>query len=77
MRDVIECRRFGKLSKLLNIMSFVYRFVNNFKAHLGRNCQPVVGELTLEDIKRSKQKWVQYEQAMIKQEKDIEKLKFI
>ena len=32
--DVIDCRRFGKLSKLLNITSYVYRFLNNFKANL-------------------------------------------
>ena len=53
----------------------MYRFVNNFKARLGRNCQQVVGELMLEEIQQSKLKWVQYEQAMIKQEKDIEKIK--
>ena len=63
--DVIDCRRVGKLSKLLNVTSYVYRFVNNFKARLGRNCQQVVGELTLEEIQRSKLKWVQYEQAII------------
>ena len=73
--DVIDCRQFGKLSKLLSVTSYVYRFVNNFKARYGRNCQQVVGELTLVEIQRSKLKWVQYEQAMIKQEKDIEKLK--
>ena len=47
------------------------------KGQLGRNCQQVVEELTLEEIQRSKLKWVQHEQAMIKQEKDIEKLKVI
>ena len=57
--DVIDCRRFGKLRKLLKVSSYVYRFVNNFKALLGRNCQQVVGELTLEEIQRSKLKWVQ------------------
>ena len=75
IRAVMDCRRFGKLSKLLNVRSYVYRFVNNFKARFGRNCQQVVGELTLKEIQRSKLKWVQYEQALIKQEKDIEKLK--
>ena len=54
--DVIDCRRFGKLSKLLSVTSYVYRFVNDFKACLGRNCQQVVGELTLEEIQRSKLK---------------------
>ena len=54
--DVIDCRRFGKLSKLLSVTSYVYRFVNNFKACLGRNCQQVVGELTFEEIQRSKLK---------------------
>ena len=73
--NVIDCRRFGEFSKLLNVTSYVYRLVNNFKARFGRNCQQVVGELTLKKIQRSKLKWVQYEQAMIKQEKDIEKLK--
>ena len=48
--DVIDCRPFGKLSKLLNVTSYVYRFVNNSKARLGRNSQQVVGELTLEEI---------------------------
>ena len=38
------------------------------------NCQQIVRELTLEEIQRSKLKWVQYKQAMIKQVKDIEKL---
>ena len=75
IEDVNDCRLFGKLSKLLNVTSYVYRFVNNFKVRLGRNCQQIVGELMLEEIQRSKLKWVQYEQAMIKQEKDIEKLK--
>ena len=72
--DVIDCRWFGMLSKLLNFTSYVYRFVNNFKARLG-NCQQVVGELTFENIQRSKLKWVQYKHAMITQEKDLEKLK--
>ena len=53
----------------------MYRFVNNFEARLRRNYQQVVGKLTLEEIQRSKLKWVQYEQATIKQENDIEKLK--
>ena len=75
IEDVNDCRLFRKLSKLLNVTSYVYRFVNNFKVRLGRNCQQIVGELMLEEIQRSKLKWVQYEQAMIKQEKDIEKLK--
>ena len=52
--DVIDCRRFGNLSKLLNVTSYVYRFVNNFKARLRRTCQQVVEELTLEYIQRSK-----------------------
>ena len=73
--NIIDCRRFGKLSKLVNVTSSVYRFGNNFKARLGRNCHQIVGELTLEEIQRSKVKWVQYEQAMIKKEKDTEKLK--
>ena len=47
------------------------------KGQLGRNCQQVVEELTLEEIQRSKLKWVKHEQTMIKQEKDIEKLKVI
>ena len=53
----------------------MYKFVNSFKTRLGRNCQQVVGESTLEEIQQSKLKWVQYEQTIIKQEKDIEKLK--
>ena len=75
IEDVNDCRLFGKLSKLLNVTSYVYRFVRNFKVRLGRNCQQIVGELMLEEIQRSKPKRVQYEQAIIKQEKDIEKLK--
>ena len=56
-------------------MPYVYRFVKNLKAQLGRNCQQVVGELMLEEIQQSKLKWVQYEKVMKNQEKDIEKLK--
>ena len=59
----------------MDVTSYVYRFVNNFEARLRRNYQQVVGKLTLEEIQRSKLKWVQYEQATIKQENDIEKLK--
>ena len=73
--DVIDCRQFGELSKLLNIMPYVYRFVKKLKAQLGRNCQQVVGELMLEEIQQSKLKWVQYEKVMKNQEKGIEKLK--
>ena len=56
IEDVNDCRRFGKLSKLMNVTSYVYRFVNNFKARFGRNCKQVVGELMLEEIQRSKLK---------------------
>ena len=30
--DAIDCRWFGKVSKLLNVTSYVHRFVSNFKA---------------------------------------------
>ena len=51
---------------MMNVTPYVYRFVNNLKAWLGRNCQHVVGELTLEKIPRSKLNWVECEEAMIK-----------
>ena len=52
-------------------MSYVHRFVSNFKARQGKNCQQVVGKLMLKEIQRGKPTWVQYEQAMRKQEKSL------
>ena len=71
----IACEQSGKLEKLFNVTSYVYRFLNNLKAWLGKSFQQVEGELKLEDIENIKRKWVQSEQAIIKQERDTEKLK--
>ena len=73
--NVVDCERFGKLSTVLNVTAYVYRFVNNLKARLGKGCQIMGGELTLVEVRYSKLKWVQYEQAKIKDQNNIEKLK--
>lgn len=59
------------MEKLVNVTSYVHRFLNNLKAWLGKGFQQVEGELKLEEIQNSKRKWVQFEQAIINREKVI------
>ena len=68
--DVFAFERFGKLEKLLNITSYVCKCLNHLKARSGKGCQQVQGELELEAPRKSKRKYVQYEQAIIKTGKE-------
>ena len=77
IHNVIGIRRFSSLKKLIIIIGFVVRFVNNLKGTLKNDNTNRLLEntLTIDEYKNALNLWVKAEQEILKRQTDFGKLK--
>ena len=73
--EIVDCKRFGSLGKLLRVTGYVRRFVSNLKTKLNGQGKSRKVEISVEDINESKYLWVKYEQSLYKNDSKFEKIK--
>ena len=73
--EIIDCKRFGSLGKLLRVTGYITRFVFNLKTKLNGQGQLRKGEISVEEINESKYLWVKDEQSLYKNDTKFEKIK--
>ena len=73
--EIIHCRRYSSLNRLLRVTSYVIRFCNNLKAKAMHIDQFKDGEIDAADMEQSKLVWLKYEQTLLKNSENFSKVK--
>ena len=62
--EIVDCKRFSSLGKLLRVTGYITGFVFNLKTKLNGQDQLRKLQISVEEINQSKYLWVRYEQFL-------------
>ena len=73
--EAIDCTKFSSLDKLLRVIGYVSRFINNIKSRIDKSEIILNDELSTDEINASRIIWLKYEQSFLVAESKFDKLK--
>ena len=73
--ETIDCTKFSSLDKLLRVIGYVSRFINNIKSRIDKSEIILNDELSTDEINASRIIWLKYEQSFLVAESKFDKLK--
>ena len=73
--EAIDCTKFSSLDKLLRVIDYVSRFINNIKSRIDKSEIILNDELSTDEINASRIIWLKYEQSFLVAESKFDKLK--
>ena len=73
--EAIDCTKFSSLDKLLRVIGYVSRFINNIKSRIDKSEISLNDELSTDEINASRIIWLKYEQSFLVAESKFDKLK--
>ena len=74
--EAIDCTKFSSLDKLLRVIGYVSRFINNIKSRIDKSEIILNDELSTDEINASRIIWLKYEQRFLVAESKFDKLKY-
>ena len=73
--EAIDCTKFSSLDKLLRVIGYVSRFINNIKSRIDKSEIILNDELSTDEINASRIIWLKCEQSFLVAESKFDKLK--
>ena len=71
--NIIDISRYSSLNKLINVTSYVLRFVKNIMSRV-RNEELIKDTLSVEERDQAVDLWIKYEQDCLRQQSNFKKL---
>ncbi|XP_065054025.1 uncharacterized protein LOC135682870 [Rhopilema esculentum] len=73
LQDLIQCERYSSLQRLLRVTAYILRFIKNLKSKLNQDSIETKQMLSLDEIEKARELWINEVQSYIPQETDFEK----